>query len=80
MKAKSNAIPNPPADVLALFDQMPPDLMEQIQFQMIAYSMDLIVRFGREPNEKEFHKLMLRSQDEFCRLIRKAANEAGISV
>ena len=73
-------LPNPPADVLAMFDLLPPDLREKIELHMVAYSMESFVKLGRQPSENQMHKVMLRDFDEFCRLIREAASEAGISV
>ena len=44
MKQKEYSLPNPPADVLALFDLLPPDILEQVQLRMVVYNVEMFAQ------------------------------------
>jgi hypothetical protein len=79
MKANINSLPNPPADVLALLDRIPPDALANIQLQLVFYNGGELIKLGREPTDEEFYKLLLSNGEEYCRLIRETAVELGIN-
>ena len=68
-------LPNPPAEVLELFDRLSPELVEKIQIQMLEHQMKMFAKVGDNLSEKKFREVMFCSQMQFDRLIREAAKE-----
>jgi len=65
-----------PHDAERLMDELPQDILNEIQMEMIIFSGLSFIEMGpSEPSKKQFKKQMERSMDKYIELLRAAKIE-----